>query len=106
MIIVIQCKDQVGLVATITNVLAKAQLNVITLREYVDQAENLFFMRLEVEETTDKDALKHNLEQLLPENAIIHINPLPLKKVVVMVTKEYHCLTDILIRNFFNTLGA
>jgi formyltetrahydrofolate deformylase len=23
-----------------------------------------------------------------------------------MVTKEYHCLTDILIRNFFNTLGA
>lgn len=23
-----------------------------------------------------------------------------------MVTKEYHCLTDILIRDFFNTLGA
>ncbi len=106
MIIVIQCKDQIGLVATITDVLAKQQLNIITLREYVDQAENLFFMRLEVEETTDTDVLKQNLEQLLPQGAIVHINPLPLKKVVVMVTKEYHCLTDILIRNYFNTLGA
>ncbi len=28
------------------------------------------------------------------------------KKIVVMVTKEYHCLSDILIRNHFKTLGA
>ena len=106
MIIVIQCKDQVGLVATITNVLAMANLNIITLREYVDQAENLFFMRLEIEETTDTLVLEDKLKELLPTDAIVHINPLPLKKVVVMVTKEYHCLTDILIRNYFNTLGA
>src|SRR5581483_827567 len=33
-------------------------------------------------------------------------NPLPEKKVVVMVTKEYHCLADILVRHYFKTLGA
>ena len=106
MIIVIQCNDQVGLVAAITNVLAKEQLNIISLREYVDQSENLFFMRLEIDEATDAAILEDKLKKLLPQNALIHINPRPLKKAVIMVTKEYHCLADILIRNFFNTLGA
>ncbi|GAB2974415.1 formyltetrahydrofolate deformylase [Mucilaginibacter puniceus] len=106
MIIVIQCKDQVGLVAGITNVLAKEQLNIISLREYVDTSANLFFMRLEIEEAADARMLENKLKDVLPADVILHINPLPLKKVVVMVTKEYHCLTDILTRNFFNTLGA
>jgi formyltetrahydrofolate deformylase len=106
MIIVIQCADQVGLVAAISSVVAKQQLNIISMREYVDQAENLFFMRLEVEEIFNAAGLEEQLVAVLPGDATIHINPLPQKKVVVLVTKEYHCLADILIRNFFNTLGA
>ncbi|HTH83460.1 MAG TPA: formyltetrahydrofolate deformylase [Mucilaginibacter sp.] len=106
MIIVIQCRDQIGLVGAISSALAKQQLNIISLREYVDKVENLFFMRLEVEETSDAATLEILIKDILPEGAQITINPLPEKKIVVMVTKEYHCLTDILIRNFFNTLGA
>jgi formyltetrahydrofolate deformylase len=106
MIIVIQCRDQIGLVGAISSVLAKQQLNIISLREYVDKAENLFFMRLEVEEASDAATLETLIKNILPEGAQITINPLPEKKIVVMVTKEYHCLTDTLIRNFFNTLGA
>jgi formyltetrahydrofolate deformylase len=106
MIIVIQCADQVGLVAAISSVVANQQLNIISMREYVDQAENLFFMRLEVEEIFNAAGLETQLAAVLPGDATIHINPLPQKKVVVLVTKEYHCLADILIRNFFNTLGA
>ena len=48
MIIVIQCTDQVGLVASITKVMAKEQLNIVSMREHVDQAQNRFFMRLEI----------------------------------------------------------
>jgi formyltetrahydrofolate deformylase len=106
MVIVIQCKDQVGLVAAITNVLANEHLNIISLREYVDKRENLFFMRLEVDESKNDTELEIKIKAILPPDALIIINPLPAKKVVVMVTKDYHCLTDILIRNFFNTLGA
>jgi formyltetrahydrofolate deformylase len=106
MIIVIQCRDQVGLVGVISSVLAQQQLNIISLREYVDKAENLFFMRLEVEEVVNATSLEEKIKNVLPAGALIVINPLPDKKVVVMVTKEYHCLADILIRNFFNTLGA
>lgn len=105
MIIVIQCKDQVGLVASISAILAQHQLNIVSMREHVDKAENLFFMRLEVEDG-DGSELEKTLAEVLPAGAIISVNPIPHKKVVVLVTKEYHCLADILIRNYFNTLGA
>ena len=105
MIIVIQCKDQVGLVGSISTILAKHQLNIVSMREHVDKAENIFFVRLQVEDGDDTD-LDTTLKEVLPEGAIISVNPIPHKKVVVLVTKEYHCLADILIRNFFNTLGA
>jgi formyltetrahydrofolate deformylase len=108
MIIVIQCVDQVGLIASITKVLAKEQLNIISMREHVDDAQNRFFMRLELAHGDDSDShsLQKKLEAVLPLNAAVHINPLPQKKVIVMVTKEYHCLADILIRNYYGTLGA
>lgn len=106
MIVVIQCKDQVGLVAAISGVLAKEQLNIVSLREHVDKAENRFFIRIEVEQEADALALEQKLQQVLPQDAVITVNPLPEKKVVLLVTKEYHCLADILIRHYFKTLGA
>ena len=106
MIIVIQCKDQVGLVAYIAAILAKQQLNIVSMREHVDQNEGLFFMRVEVDNNQEDEKLEQLLKPLLPEGVMVMVNPLPHKKVVVLVTKEYHCLADILIRNYFKTLGA
>ena len=106
MIIVIQCRDQKGLVAAISGVLAADGLNIISLREYVDQAENRFFLRLELEEAPDASILQAKLQMALPPDAIIAVNPMPGKKVVIMVSKEYHCLADILVRHYFKTLGA
>jgi len=103
MIIVIQCKDQVGLVAAITGVLAKESLNIVSLREFVDKAANQFFIRIEVEQEAN---IQPQLQQVLPEEAVITVNPSPEKKVVVLVTKEYHCLADILTRHHFKTLNA
>jgi formyltetrahydrofolate deformylase len=106
MIIVIQCKDQVGLVASISAILAKHQLNIISMREHVDKTENLFFMRLNIDDGKDELLLETYFKEVLPQDAIVSINPKPSKKVVVMVSKEYHCLADILIRNYFKTFGA
>ena len=106
MIILIQCKDQVGLVASISTILAKHQLNIISMREHVDKTENLFFMRLNTDDGKDELLLEKYLKEVLPEGAILSINPKPSKKVVVMVSKEYHCLADILVRNYFGTFGA
>jgi formyltetrahydrofolate deformylase len=106
MIIVIQCKDQVGLVAAISGVLAAEQLNIVSLREFVDKAANRFFMRIETEQEAPAHALENKMLRVLPDGAVVTVNPLPEKKVVVLVTKEYHCLADILIRHHFKTLGA
>ncbi|HVW15425.1 MAG TPA: formyltetrahydrofolate deformylase [Mucilaginibacter sp.] len=106
MVIVIQCADRVGLVAGISGLLASENLNIVSTNEHVDKGENLFFMRLEIDKLSDGKALEQKLYSLLPEGATVKVNPNPEKKVVVMVTKEYHCLADILVRNHFKTLGA
>lgn len=106
MIIIIQCKDQIGLVADISQILSAAKLNIVSMREHVDKAESMFFMRLDVDGYADEALLTENMRQILPTGALIHVNPVAEKKIVVMVTKEYHCLADILVRNNFGTLGA
>jgi formyltetrahydrofolate deformylase len=106
MVIVIQCKDSVGLVAAISTVLADAGYNIVSMREHVDQEENKFFARIVVDHIADPKSLENDIENVLPQNAIVKVNPLPEKNIVVLVTKEYHCLSDILTRNHFKTLGA
>jgi formyltetrahydrofolate deformylase len=106
MVVIIQCRDAVGLVAGVSGVLARHGLNIISMDEYVDTAENRFFIRLDVDQLADTQPLEQELQQLLPDSALVYINPQPQKKIVVLVTKEYHCLADILVRNYFGTLGA
>lgn len=106
MTIVIQCTDQVGLISSITSVLATEQLNIVSMHEHVDEANNQFFMRLEINGAGDNNSIQARLTAVLPPGAAVHINPLPDKDIIVLVTKEHHCLADILVRNFYGTLGA
>ena len=76
------------------------------MREHVDKVERRFFMRLDVDGSATEEVLGNELKAILPADAVIHVNPSPNKRIVVMVTKEYHCLADILVRNNFGTLGA
>jgi len=106
-LILVQCKDAIGLVTSISRVLASHGLNIIAMREFVDELSSSFFSRIEVRGELDDDALLYEeLKSSLPPNAVITINPSAQKKIAVLVTKEYHCLGDILMRNFFQTLGA
>lgn len=106
MVITIQCADQIGLVAKISGLMANDGYNILSMQEHVDKAENLFFMRLEVNKLSEGPSLEQKLRNLLPAGALINVNPDTMKKVIVLVTKEYHCLADILVRNYFRTLGA
>ncbi|WP_018626359.1 formyltetrahydrofolate deformylase [Niabella aurantiaca] len=107
MIILIQCTDQVGLVAAVSKVMADADLNIISMREYVNAEANRFYLRLEIADGDIKASqVEEQLLKVLPSNCSIFINTAVKKRVAVLVTKEYHCLGDILLRNYFNTLGA
>jgi formyltetrahydrofolate deformylase len=106
LVTLIQCKDNVGLVAAIAGIMAKKSINIVSMREHVDTEANRFFARLVSEQYTDQQQLLQDLREVLPADAIISVNPEPEKKIIVLVTKEYHCLSDILVRNHFKTLGA
>ncbi|AMR31851.1 formyltetrahydrofolate deformylase [Mucilaginibacter sp. PAMC 26640] len=106
MIIVIQCADRIGLVAAISGLVAQKQFNIISMQEHVDKGEQLFFMRLELDKEDGAEELETDLRNTLPDGALVKINPKAEKKIIVLVTKEYHCLADILVRNYFKTLGA
>ncbi len=106
MVIVIHCTDEVGLVATISSVLASGGYNIISMREHVDVEENRFFARLVVNSILNPSEIEGQLLEVLPKDAFVKVNPQPEKNIVVLVTKEYHCLSDILTRNHFKTLGA
>lgn len=106
MVIIIQCSDRVGLVAAITSVLATADLNIVSMREHVDMEANMFFARIVVDGIKNPQNIEMAITKVLPSDTIVKVNPLPEKKIVVLVTKEFHCLTDILTRNHFSTLGA
>lgn len=106
-LILIQCKDAVGLVAIISNVLAQHQLNIVAMREFVDEVDHKFFVRVVCTGPLgDKVRLQTDLSAQLPDSTQITINPDVQKKLVILVTKEHHCLADILVRYYFKTLQA
>jgi formyltetrahydrofolate deformylase len=106
-IILIQCSDEVGLVTRITRILAEHRLNIVTMREFVDEAASLFFTRVEcVDNGSNAELLQKELQSHLPADTWINIVPKKEKRVAVLVTREYHCLGDILVRQYFQTLGA
>jgi formyltetrahydrofolate deformylase len=107
LLVLIQCKDSVGLVTNITRVLAAHQLNIIAMREFVDEVEQKFFTRIECSGTVENhNALQQELLNNLPTDADVRLIPEAEKSIALLVTKEFHCLADILVRDNFKTLGA
>ncbi|MFW0714527.1 formyltetrahydrofolate deformylase [Pedobacter sp. N23S346] len=105
--VLISCPDQVGLVTTITRILAAHQLNIIAMREFVDEANKAFFTRIACTGDFDQtDQLTEKLLESLPDRANVDIIKKQEKQIAILVTKEYHCLAEILIKNQFKTLGA
>ena len=83
MVIRIQCTDRVGLVASIAGVLSAININILSMREHVDTAQNRFFIRLVTAVSgaeTDAGILTHQLQQVLPAAAEITVKPSPEKK--------------------------
>lgn len=107
LLILIQCQDRVGLVTHITRVLAEHQLNIIAMREFVDESENKFFTRIACSGIVeDETVLKQELSTILPTEANVTLVTKMEKNIAVLVTKEFHCLADLLVRDYFKTLGA
>lgn len=105
-ILLIHCPDQPGLVHNITGVLYRHHLNIISNGEFVEKDNNYFFMRTEFSGTSDPDVLRKELTEVLPASANMRLTARQKKDIVIMVTREYHCLSDLLVRHAFGELDA
>jgi formyltetrahydrofolate deformylase len=97
--------DNKGLIYHVTSVLYQHDLNIIHNDEYVSPA-GRFFMRTEFEGTFSAETLLTDLKSQLPDGITLRLNPKKKKNIVVLVTKEHHCLGDLLIRYAFDELDA
>lgn len=105
-VLLIDCKDQKGLVHKITGVLLSHDLNIIRNDEFVDSTSGYFFMRTEFTGEIDDGQLEEIIKKILPKDAAIRLNPSKKKNIVVLASREHHCLGDLLIRYRFDELNA
>ncbi|MGY0162530.1 formyltetrahydrofolate deformylase [Edwardsiella tarda] len=98
------CPDAKGLIAKITNICYKHQLNIIQNNEFVDHHSGRFFMRTELEGIFNDETLLADLDDALPPGSEREIIATARQRVVILVTKEAHCLGDLLIKSAFGDL--
>lgn len=105
-VLLVECADRPGLVHAITGVLFRHGVNVVGNQEFVDRPTRRFFMRTEFDGEVDAAALVGAVRAELPADAVVRLSRLEPKRVVVLASREHHCLGDILIRHAFGELNA
>ncbi|MGL4984460.1 MAG: formyltetrahydrofolate deformylase, partial [Plesiomonas sp.] len=105
-ILLTDCPDAKGLIAKITNICYKHQLNIIQNNEFVDHRTRRFFMRTELEGIFNDTTLLADLDDALPEGTKRRLIAAGRKRVVILVTKEAHCLGDLLMKTYYGGLDV
>lgn len=104
--LLIQCSDKPGLVYRITGLLYRFGCNVLVNHEFADAEAGRFFMRTEFVGEIDVPAALIEARTLLPEDAMVKLVPAGKPAIVVLASKEHHCLADLLVRHEFGELSA
>ena len=105
-IVKIDCSDEKGLIYKIADVLYTYDLNIEKNNEFVDQENQKFFFRARIRGNVDIIALKEALHEVLPDDANVYLGARRAKNIVLMATRESHCLGDILLKNDSGELFA
>ena len=100
-ILLIDSKDEKGLIYKISKVLFEKGINITNEQEFVDNENSKFFYRSEISGEVNIDELKKSLQNTLPL-ANIKITKKRTKNIVILATKEAHALGDILIKQYSN----
>ncbi len=102
-ILLISCPDQRGLIASVTAFILAQQGNIIALDQHVDAAENVFFMRLEWSLdgfTIPRAEIAAQFQPLADQFKMtfaLHFSD-EAPRLALFVSKQSHCLYDILSR--------
>ncbi|UEG49750.1 formyltetrahydrofolate deformylase [Ferruginibacter lapsinanis] len=106
-ILLITCPDRPGIIATVTALLFRHNLNIVVMKEFVDPETNTFFARAEITGELKASSLVKELQKEFDHySTLIQLKPVSNKNIVLFATKEFHCLSDLIIRHHFKALHA
>ncbi len=100
LVITLSCPDQPGIVHAVTGVIGNVNGNIIQSQQFGDPDSGLFFMRIEVDSPVGRGPVEEGLAKVAKTfDATWHIDALGRRlRTVIMVSREGHCLTDLLYR--------
>ena len=102
-VLLISCPDQRGIVNAVTGFLLQHRGNILYLDQHVDLEQNVFFMRIEWEvagfglKRDDITAAFKPLAEQFHMNWKLHFSDV-VQRIAVFVSKQSHCLFDVLGR--------
>jgi len=105
LVLTLSCPDRVGIVHAVTGLLARHGANIVDSQQYGDPDTGTFFMRVHVSGEAD---LYDGMPGLADEFGMTwQLRDLAVReKVLVLVSKQGHCLHDLLYRRSAGTLPA
>ena len=98
LIATLQCADQPGIVHAMTTAILNCGGNIIENQQFTDYPTNTFVMRTRFETSQGLASAQNSLEDGLGKfSPALHIRPTAQKpRALVLVTKESHCLRDLM----------
>jgi formyltetrahydrofolate deformylase len=98
LIATLQCEDQPGIVHAMTSAILACRGNIIENQQFTDHATNTFVMRTRFETAQGIELARRTLlEGLAQFKPALKIRPTEEKpRLLILVTKESHCLRDLL----------
>ena len=108
-ILTFSCKDQIGIVANISAILAKYKCNIVESKQFTDTLNGNFFIRQSfiLFENTKIEDLRSSLNLLSSDlKGVFLLSDIDNKMdTVILVSKFDHCLNDLLFRVRNNSLN-
>ncbi|OIN83233.1 formyltetrahydrofolate deformylase [Francisella sp. TX07-6608] len=104
--LLIETDDQKGLVYKVSKIIFENNLNVERNSEFVDKQHNKFFMRTVFSGEVNIQQMLSDLTEALPTKSQIKLVDSSKKNIVILATKEMHCLGDLLIKHAEGKLDA
>lgn len=109
-VLISECPDATGLIANVTTTCFEFGLNIVHQDQFASVEDNRFFMRTVLEgnfEDGIEEKFLSRVKSRMPMSAEVRLKDKSIKpRIVILVTKESHCLGDLLMRSYSDSLNA
>jgi formyltetrahydrofolate deformylase len=100
LVLTLSCPDRPGIVHAVSGFLAERDCNILDSQQYGSPRTTTFFMRVHLDSPADTDVLRHDFAGVAAQFAMgweLH-DATHRPDILVMVSREGHCLNDLLYR--------